>query len=100
LFQLFNYKDTLPTVLNGFDEDKAGTTERLTRLLRKAYDSISSRSQSQNQGSRTTGNKSRGGHSQKLDTIQEHQLALMLVGYKIVAPMKDVMSLPFAVNWG
>ena len=41
--------------------------------------------------------KSRGGHSHKLDTIQEHKVALMLYGYKIIAPMKNVMS-PFLLQ--
>jgi hypothetical protein len=100
LFQLFNYKDALPGVLDGFDKTQANATKTVSTILRHAYRSISSKSKSQKDGSRTKGKNSRGGHSHKLDTIQEHKAALMLYGYKIVAPMKNVMSLPLAVNWG
>ena len=71
----------------------------VSRILRHAYRSISSKSESQKNGSRTKSKKSRGGVSHKLDTIQEHKVALILYGYKIIAPMKNVMSLPLAVNW-
>jgi len=101
LFQLFNYKDALPGVLDGFDKTQANATKKVSTILRKAYRSISSKSESQKNKSRTQGEKSRGGQFQELDTIQEHQAALMLYGYKIVAPMKNVMSLPpLVVNWG
>jgi hypothetical protein len=98
LFQLFNYKDALPAVLDGFDKAQANATKIVSTILRHSYRSVSSKSDSQKTGSRTKGKKSRGGHSHELDTIHEHKLALMLYGYKIVAPMKNVMSLPFAVN--
>ena len=71
----------------------------LTRVLRNAYHAISSKSESQKDGSQTKGKKSRGG-SDKLYTIQEHKMALILYGYNIIGPLKTVMSLPFAVNWG
>ena len=100
MFQLFNYKDVLPAVLDGFDKTRADATKVVSTLLRKTYRSISSKSESQKNGSQTKGKKSRGGNSHELDTIQEHKAALMLCGYKIVAPMKNVMSLPLAVNWG
>ena len=99
LFQLFNYKDSLGAVLDGFDKMKANAMKEVSRLLRSAYSSISSKSKSQKSGSQTKGKKSRG-NAHELDTIQEHKAALMLCGYKIVAPMKRVMSLPLAVNWG
>jgi hypothetical protein len=98
LFQLFNYKDALPDVLDGFDKTRAEATKTITTLVRSAYRSISSKGKSQKDGPRTKGNNSRGRHSHQLDTIQEHKAALMLHGYKIVAPMKNVMSLPLAVN--
>jgi hypothetical protein len=100
LFQLFNYKDKLPGVLDGFDKPKAYTMKTVSTIVRHAYRSISSKSESQKNGSRTKSKKSRGGHSHELDTIQEHKAALMLYGYKIIAPMKNVMSLLLAVNWG
>jgi hypothetical protein len=99
LFQLFNYKDALPAVLDGFDKTQDEATKKASTILRHTYRSISSKSEGQKTGSRTKGKKSRGGHSHALDTIQEHKAALMLYGYKIVAPMKNVMSLPLAVNW-
>lgn len=86
--------------MDGFDKPKANTMKTVSTIVRHAYRSISSKSESQKNGSRTKGKKSRGGHSHELDTIQEHKAALMLYGYKIIAPMKNVMSLPLAVNWG
>ena len=100
MFQLFNYKDALAAVLDGFDKTQADVTKTVTTILRQAYRSISSKSESQKNRSRTKDKKSRGGNAHELDTIQEHKAALMLYGYKIVAPMENVMSLPLAVNWG
>jgi hypothetical protein len=100
LFQLFNYRDALPAVLDGFDRTQVDATKTISSILRHAYRSISSKSESQKNGSRKKGKMSRGGHSHELDTIQEYKMVLMLYGYKIIAPMKNVMSLPFAVNWG
>ena len=98
MFQLYNYKDMLPAVLDGFDETQANATKTVSTILRHAYRSICSKSESQKNESRTKGKKSRGGRPHELDTIHEHKAALMLYGYKIVAPMKNVMSLPLAVN--
>jgi len=66
----------------------------VSTILRRTYRSISSKTESQKTGSRTKGKKSRGGNSHELDTIQEHKATLMLHGYKIVAPMKNV-NIPF-----
>jgi len=98
LFQLLNYKDALPGLLDGFDKTRAKATKAVSTILRHAYRSISSKSESQKNKSRTKGKKSRDSHFHELDSIQEHNAALMLYGYKIVAPMKNVMSLPLAVN--
>jgi hypothetical protein len=95
LFQLFNYKNGLPAVLDGFDKTQADVTKIISSILRHAYRSISFKSKSQKNGSQAKGKKSRGGDSCKLDTIQEHKTALMLYGYKIIAPMKNVMSFLF-----
>jgi hypothetical protein len=100
LFQLFNYEEALAALLKGFDEEKANATKKVSAMLRRFYPSISSKSKKEKSGSQTQGKNSRGGNSHALDTIQEHEAALMLHGYKIVAPMKNVMSLPLAVNWG
>jgi hypothetical protein len=100
LFQLFNYKDVLPAVLDGFDKTQANATKTVSTILRHAYCSISFKSKSQKNGSRTKGKRRRGGGSHELDTIQQHKAALRLYGYKIIKPMKNVMSLPLAVNWG
>ena len=99
MFQLFNYKDALEAILDGFNEERGDATKEVSKILRHAYRS-KSESESQKNESRTKGKKSRGGDSRKLDTIQEHKTALILYGYKIIAPMKNVMSLPFVVNWG
>jgi hypothetical protein len=72
-------------------------TKAVSTILQHAY---RSKSESQKNGSWTKTKRSRGGHSHELDTIQEHKAALMLYGYKIVEPMKNVMSLPLAINWG
>jgi hypothetical protein len=90
LFQLFNYKDALRAILDGFNKKQDNATKKVSAILRHAYSSIGSKSKSQKNGSQTNGNKSRGGDSRKLDTIQEHKTALMLYGYKIIAPMKNV----------
>jgi hypothetical protein len=87
-------------MLDGFDNKKADATKLISSIVRHAYRSISSKSEIQKSGSRTKGKKSRGGNSHELDTIHEHKTALMLYGYKIVGLMKNVMFLPFAVNWG
>ncbi|KAK2459464.1 hypothetical protein APHAL10511_008524 [Amanita phalloides] len=83
LFQLFNYKDMLPAVLDGFDKTQANTTKTVSTILRHAYRSISSKNESQ---------KSRSG------PILEHKAALMLYGYKIVAPIKNHRHIAFAKN--
>jgi hypothetical protein len=75
----------LPAVLDGFDKTQATVS---TIILRHAYRSISSRSESQ-----------KNGRGDKLDTIQEHKAALMLYGYnKIVATLKNVMSPSFLLR--
>ncbi|KAK2463917.1 hypothetical protein APHAL10511_004089 [Amanita phalloides] len=98
LFQLFNYKDTLPAVLAGFDKTQVNAAKTVSTIVRHSYRSISSRSESQKNGSRTKGKKRRGGRSHELYTIQEHKAALMLYGYKIVAPMKNHRHMAFARN--
>ena len=91
----------LQAIVDGFNENQDNVTEELSIMLRRALPSFSSKSKSESQknGSQIEGKKSCGGDSRKLDTIQEHKTALMLYGYRIIASMKNVMSLPFVVNW-
>jgi hypothetical protein len=44
LFQLFDCKDALPDVLDGFDETQANATKTVSTILRHSYRSISSKS--------------------------------------------------------
>jgi hypothetical protein len=85
-------------VLDGFDKTRGNATKAVSTILRQAYSAISSKGKSRKDGSQNQSKKSRGGESHKLDTIQEHEAALILYDYKIVSIMEKVMSLPLAVN--
>lgn len=93
LFQLFNYKNALAGILDGFDKAKAGASKKVSSIVRKALRSISSRGQSGTGGSHTKGKRNDGGRSlTPLDTIQEHNTALRLRGYEVVGAIKGVWS--------
>jgi hypothetical protein len=80
LFQLFNYKDVLPAVLDGFDKMQANAMKTVSTILRRAYRSISSKSESQKNRWRTKGKKSQGGNSQEyweIQTLVQATMALL-----------------------